>query len=62
MNLFIKICISYIALYTLFKLIRWLIIDIIPNIESSEGKDTVRLLLFAFIGFSIIMGALRFFY
>ena len=59
MNLFIKICITYIILFFLFKLIRWLVIDIIPNVESNEGKDTVRLLVLAFVCFSLLMVILR---
>jgi len=60
MNLFIKICIAYIILFFSFKLIRWLVSDIFPNIESKEGKDTVRYMLLAFIGLSMVMMILRF--
>jgi len=60
MNLFIKACIAYIILYFSFKLVRWLAVDIIPNVESSEGKDTVRLLMLAFVCFSVLMVILRF--
>ena len=59
MNLFIKICIAYIILFFSFKLIRWLVVDIFPNIESREGKDTVRFMLLAFIGLSMVMIVLR---
>ena len=59
MNLFIKICIVYIILFFSFKLIRWLVVDIFPNIESREGKDTVRFMLLAFIGLSMVMIVLR---
>jgi len=59
MNLFIKLCIAYIILFFSFKLIRWLVVDIILNVESNEGKDTVRLLILSFIGFSLLMVVLR---
>ena len=61
MDTFIKVCISYIVLFFSFRLVKWLVVDIIPNIESKEGKDTVRFLLLAFVGFSAIMIALRLF-
>ena len=59
MDLFIKLCIAYIILFFSFKLIRWLVVDIILNVESNEGKDTVRLLILSFIGFSLLMIVLR---
>jgi len=36
-----------------------LVVDIILNVESNEGKDTVRLLILSFIGFSLLMVVLR---
>ena len=60
MNFFIKACVTYIIIYFSFKLVRWLVVDIIPNVESNEGKDTVRLLILAFVCFSVLMVILRF--